>query len=529
MDILYSVIQYGDVFQTVGSLKYLPDGMPALSTANELYYDDDSFTVDLTPLLENGKSADMVILKSSNKLVVFNLSMYGGKLEGICTISVNDQVICEGIWKNGKRNGHFTEYCNGIIVFDGRYQNGVRTGFCYYRKQLDDIQANAIFIANSPLLSEVRSFMGLLVRIDFLPSFSVQSLQMINGFGEKDGIVVNYEDDELKNMGMWSRNYYVYEIKRFQSNKVMLCYDKQGNLLYEGGFCTSTKCWLLADGMGRQYENGALYYTGSFVMGQRSGRGTLYYKNGKRKYEGEWEKDLPHGCGNLMDADGQLYSRVNCNAGQFSYGLRYYNVFDFAPSSSIFTYLFNSSSNTIYAGINYPMFPSTHFDYQQAENNMFNVCFSNYRNMNRLVGFTSTAGSRFSTLESQLSIPALRTVSKLVIPKETCCSTHFEILLNLTELVVSDGCDIADQSFIIESASRLETVHIGKDCYDSASAFSIVDCPRLRSLHIQGDSFANCCSFVIDSAVCFHPTYRLPSSGNGGRRRVTSCLLWKSG
>ena len=120
MDIVYSIIQNGDVFQTVGSLKYLPDGMPALSRANELCYNDTSFTVDLTPLLENGESSGTVLLKSSNKLVVFSLSMQRGKLEGIGMISVNDQVICEGIWENGKRNGHFTEYCNGVVVFDGR-------------------------------------------------------------------------------------------------------------------------------------------------------------------------------------------------------------------------------------------------------------------------------------------------------------------------------------------------------------------------------------------------------------------------
>ena len=514
MDILHAIIQYGDVFQTVGSLKYLPNGMPALSRANELLYNDKSFSVNLTPLLENGESTAMVTLMSSNKLVMFNLSMCRGRLEGISMISVNDQVICEGIWKSGRRDGHFTEYCNGIVVFDGRYVNGVRSDFCYYRKRLDDNQVCSVFIDNSPLLSEERSFMGILIRINYSPSFSVDSLQMINGYGEKDGIVVNYEDGELKNMEIWSRNYRVYEIKRFREDRVMLCYNKRGSLLYEGGFCKSPKCWLLADGMGKQYENGALYYSGSFVKGQRCGRGTLYYRNGRKKYEGEWYNDLPNGQGFLTDANGKFYAEIRCDAGQFAYGLRFYNVFDFAPSSSVFTYLFNSSINTVYEGLNYPMYRSTHFDYQQAESNMFNVCFSSYCGSNEL-NFTSTAESQLTTLDYELGIPSLRTVSKLEIPEEVYCSSHFEVLLNLVDLVISDYCDTNDFSFIIESASRLETLQIGKSCYEFVSEFFVVNCPRLRSLRIKKDSFATCSSFILDSTTWFRLPHRLSSFGNG--------------
>lgn len=526
MDIVYSIIQNGDVFQTVGSLKYLPDGMPALSRANELCYNDTSFTVDLTPLLENGESSGTVLLKSSNKLVVFSLSMQTGKLEGIGMISVNDQVICEGIWKNGKRNGHFTEYCNGVVVFDGRYVDGVRTGLCYYRELLNDNKINSIFIEGTPLLSEVHSFRDSLIRTTFTTSYRISSLEMINGYGEKDGIVVNYKDGELMNMELWSRDYCVYKLKCFQEEE-MLCYNKYGMLLYEGCFSNSPKSWLLADGRGKQYENGALYYEGDFKGGQRSGMGALFYKNGNKKYEGYWFNDLPDGWGRLMDANGHFHMEVYCNAGNFTYGLRSYNVYDFAPSSSLLTFFFNSSSNTIYERINYPMYPSSHFDCQQAENKLFSICFSNHMNLTKPSDFPLMARSQLETLQDQLEIPSLPNLTRLNIPGDTCCSSHFEVLLKLVDLVIADGCDSDDSLFTIESASKLETIQIGKNCYNDISDFSIVNCPRLRSLRINGDSFIKCSSFVLNSRVSFLMTCRLSSSGDCYCRGFDTMLLWK--
>lgn len=526
MDIVYSIIQNGDVFQTVGSLKYLPDGMPALSRANELCYNDTSFTVDLTPLLENGESSGTVLLKSSNKLVVFSLSMQRGKLEGIGMISVNDQVICEGIWNNGKRNGHFTEYCNGVVVFDGRYVDGVRTGLCYYRELLNNNKVNSIFIEDTPLLSEVHSFRDSLIRTTFTTSYRISSLEMINGYGEKDGIVVNYKDGELMNMELWNRNYCVYKLKCFQEEE-MLCYNRCGMLLYEGGFSNSPKSWLLANRWGRQYENGALYYKGDFMNGQRSGMGALFYKNGNMKYEGYWFNDLPDGWGRLMDANGHFYMEVYCNAGNFTYGLRSYSVYDFAPSSRLLTFFFNSSSNTIYERINYPMYPSSHFDCQQAENKLFSICFSNHINLTKPSDFPLMARSQLETLQDQLDIPSLPNLTRLNIPGDTCCSSHFEVLLKLVDLVIADGCDSDDSLFTIESASKLETIQIGKNCYNDISDFSIVNCPRLRSLRINGDSFIKCSSFVLNSRVSFLMTCRLSSSGDCYCRGFDTMLLWK--
>ena len=54
------------------------------------------------------------------------------------------------------------------------------------------------------------------------------------------------------------------------------------------------------------YKNGE-YYIGKWLNDQRHGKGTLYYKNNKIKYEGDFANDKYEGTWKLTSEDGRYY------------------------------------------------------------------------------------------------------------------------------------------------------------------------------------------------------------------------------
>ena len=90
-------------------------------------------------------------------------------------------------------------------------------------------------------------------------------------------------------------------VNGFRHGKGTLYY-KNGSLKYEGDFAYDN-----FEGNGKcVYENGC-YYIGEFKKGVKNGKGTLFYQNGRIWYEGDFVDDYYHGNGKLFDENGEYY------------------------------------------------------------------------------------------------------------------------------------------------------------------------------------------------------------------------------
>ena len=83
-------------------------------------------------------------------------------------------------------------------------------------------------------------------------------------------------------------------------------YFKNGRKNYEGSFEQDKP-----HGVGkRYYETGdgeeKILYSGEFFDGHCSGHGTLYHENGNIRYVGQWDLGDPKGLGKMYDVNGVL-------------------------------------------------------------------------------------------------------------------------------------------------------------------------------------------------------------------------------
>ena len=90
-----------------------------------------------------------------------------------------------------------------------------------------------------------------------------------------------------------------------------ISFYKNGNKRYEGNWKEGK-----ANGKGiRYYENGNKYYEGDFKNGEANGKGLKYDEKGKKKYEGDWKEGFEEGEGKEFFENGVL-----CYEGEWKKG-----------------------------------------------------------------------------------------------------------------------------------------------------------------------------------------------------------------
>ena len=102
----------------------------------------------------------------------------------------------------------------------------------------------------------------------------------------------NYKKDE----------YYKGERSKGLKHGKGTLYYKNGNIKYEGDFIKDK-----FEGDGKFFWKDGEYYIGQFLNGFMHGKGTLYYKNGSIKYEGDFIKDKYEGDGRCNFENGEYY------------------------------------------------------------------------------------------------------------------------------------------------------------------------------------------------------------------------------
>ena len=195
----------------------------------------------------------------SGKYIIYESKDIGKIYNGL-----NDTLIYEGGYVNGKRNGKGKEYHNGELIFKGMYNNGKRNG-----KGKEYRFGKFIFE-------------GMYIK------------------GERNGKGREYNDGELIFKGLYSKG------KRNGKGKEY----KKGKLIYEGNYEDGEKSGIFkhyndyysnnfkykeysdditVEELNKEYnENRRLIFEGEYLNGEKNGKCKEYNKNGKIIFEGEY-------------------------------------------------------------------------------------------------------------------------------------------------------------------------------------------------------------------------------------------------
>jgi len=114
-------------------------------------------------------------------------------------------------------------------------------------------------------------------------------------------------------------NYYIGELKNEIPNGKGTLYNKKGKIKYEGNFYDGK---FTANGK-FIYDNGN-YYEGQFINGVKQGKGIIYNKNGDILYEGEFNSGKPEGKGKYINENGDYYIGDFKNGLSHGKGILYY-------------------------------------------------------------------------------------------------------------------------------------------------------------------------------------------------------------
>ena len=149
---LIQIIDHGDYFQTLGTLKYGIDNNPLHDNQGIMWYNDNYLGVNVTPFILMRENEQEVVLYSTDKRLTFKMSLQNRVLHGLCSIHFDQMPILVGTWKGGRRNGTFQEYCYNSICYYGDYEQGVRTGYSNYPRMLGQTPSQRYIVRGCEML-----------------------------------------------------------------------------------------------------------------------------------------------------------------------------------------------------------------------------------------------------------------------------------------------------------------------------------------------------------------------------------------
>ena len=231
--------------------------------------------------------------KSNKVLSVSKRDEYGRKC-GICYFYNEDNSIIRVSEWNEENETLYSGYYKLYDVvhnmwIEGLFENGILNGTC----KMFDIKGNVIFdgfFENGVKrkLLKMDEMDGYWKELDENDDNKVLSVSKRDEYGRKIGICYFYnEDNSIIRVSEWNEGKEKCVIKQFYGNQMIEF--KNGTKRYEGEYVNSLKCEYKRDGKGKEYDkNGkTMIYQGNYANGKRNGRGTSYH-NREVKYDGEW-------------------------------------------------------------------------------------------------------------------------------------------------------------------------------------------------------------------------------------------------
>ena len=232
--------------------------------------------------------------EKSNKVISVGKRDEYGRKYGICYFYNEDDTINRVSEWNKENESMYSGYYKLYDVvnsmwIEGLFENGILNGACKEK----DVNGNVIFDGFyekgvKRKLVKMDEMDGYWKELDENDDDKVLSVSKRDEYGRKYGICYFYnEDDTINRMSEWKKGEEKCVIKQFNGNQ-MVEY-KNGTKRYEGEYANSMRYNYERNGKGKEYsKNGkTMIYQGIFVNGKRNGRGTSYH-NRKVKYDGEW-------------------------------------------------------------------------------------------------------------------------------------------------------------------------------------------------------------------------------------------------
>ena len=140
-------------------------------------------------------------------------------------------------------------------------------------------------------------------------NFNIGQLININNNNKNEiGKLVNNNNNNHSKIGQLVNKkgeIYIGPVRNNVPNGKGKLYNKKGEIIYEGYFANG-----IEEGEGKRIIND-YYYIGQFIEGKMYGKGTIYFKNGNIKYIGEFINDKKEGIGKYFFGDKEYYMIEN--------------------------------------------------------------------------------------------------------------------------------------------------------------------------------------------------------------------------
>ena len=131
--------------------------------------------------------------------------------------------------------------------------------------------------------------------------------------------IVKYKKENNEKYIYKNGEYYIGEWQNGQRHGKGALYYKNDKIKYEGDFIKNK-----FEGDGKYIWEDGEYYIGQFLDGLKEGKGILYYASGKIKYEGDFIKDKFEGNGKYFYENGEYYIGHFLNGQRHGKGTLYY-------------------------------------------------------------------------------------------------------------------------------------------------------------------------------------------------------------
>ena len=274
---------------------------------------------------------------------------------GRCYEYDNNRIKNECVYENGIRKRIIREFVNGKMVvydsngkkaYEGKWFGDMKSGFSCHEpmegmdgffkevdssgqliivSQFDELNAyrnGKCFELENRVVKRVCLYeMDQLVRVimEFIGFVMVQYDEngkiiyegkykgnMKKGYW-REGIGSELDENERVKRVCVYHNGAMQWVKQDFIGGIMTEYNENGKRIYEGGFNVHSRIWFERNGYGREFEiNGeTIIYSGEWNNGRREGRGTEFH-DGNALYNGEWKSGLRNGSGKEMDKNGRI-------------------------------------------------------------------------------------------------------------------------------------------------------------------------------------------------------------------------------
>ena len=244
-----------------------------------------------------------------------DMKLVDGKKEGTVTIEDEDGIVfCILQFQNDMLNGVCEFYNSGAFSEKLTFVNNIAEGWsCEVEMEVEKrwfLYSNGV---KKYELKKCDNMMGYWKAVDIATDELISKCQYNKETHKPMGKEYLYQDNHINKIVLYDAEGTKIAILKMFEGDQMTEYDRNGNKVYEGSFIDDILKDYPREGIGKEFANGVLVYSGEWKNGKKEGKGKSF-KNRFFEYDGEWRNDLPDGYG-LLKKNGQVYKGI-WNAGR---------------------------------------------------------------------------------------------------------------------------------------------------------------------------------------------------------------------